>query len=41
LARTFPFRFLNRLDDAVVIEATKKIKCSHLVTSCRWRRRRH
>ena len=25
LARTFPFRFLNRLDDAVVIEPTKKI----------------
>jgi len=41
LAGAFSFRLLNRLHDAVVIEAPKKTMSAHLTTSCRWLRRRH
>jgi hypothetical protein len=36
LPGTFSFRLLNRLDDAVVIEAAKKTMRPHPITSCRW-----
>ena len=41
LPGAFSFRFLDCLDDAVVIEPAKKTMCSHFVTSYRWLPRRH
>ena len=39
LTGTFPLRFLDRLNDAVVIEPAKKMMRPHLLTNCRSLRR--